>query len=284
MSRSAHSLFNGIRWMNVKNVGGTTIPAYGLMRVTGREATGEYQVQQPNTDSQAGCLVAGPWDIPASEYGQALDDFPFPVLYDTADGTPAAGEAWGPGNGSYKLRKGKTGYLIYGNPINGAVDVTKVGSGSSAATFSGCRVAGATAFPTLLFGSGANVITFDQSSTSNEQQWDTDSYHSYSTNKDRVTTPFVGKYDVGAFVRFATPSSATAKQLGLHINLYTSGGSLVGVPAKSLLWIPTNGSDMWLTCSGVIDAPSAGYYITLSVLGDSSVSIAMAAMWMTKRP
>jgi hypothetical protein len=32
-------------------------------------------------------------------------------LYDTADGTPALNEQWGPANGTYKAKKNKIGFL-----------------------------------------------------------------------------------------------------------------------------------------------------------------------------
>lgn len=125
---NARDLHSGVRWIAVKNDTAEEIPAFAVMRVSGRETTGEYKVAMPNADSQTGCLINGPVVIPVAKYGQALDDFPWAVLYDTGDGTPAVGEAWGPGNGSWKLRKGKTGYQIYGGHTDGRVEVTKVGS------------------------------------------------------------------------------------------------------------------------------------------------------------
>jgi hypothetical protein len=41
-------------------------------------------------------------------------DEPLYVAYDTSDGTPAAGESWGPVPDSYLVRKGFPGFLIVG--------------------------------------------------------------------------------------------------------------------------------------------------------------------------
>ncbi len=46
---------------------------------------------------------------------------PLEVAYDTADGTPAAGETWGPVKDSFKLRKGIPGFKIQAAGSNGLV-------------------------------------------------------------------------------------------------------------------------------------------------------------------
>ncbi len=100
-----------IRWLSCKNANVGTIPAFGLVRVTGANGDRVLTVDKPNADSQA-VLVNGPADIPAGGNGICTRDSPADVLYDTGDGTPANGDTWGAAAGSWKLRSGKTGFAI----------------------------------------------------------------------------------------------------------------------------------------------------------------------------
>lgn len=117
-------LLQSYGWIGVENDAGVEVPAYGVLRVTGHTTAGFRKVAKPNADSQSGCIVNGSTKIPVTigtrpGRGQALADPHVRALYDSADGTPAVDETWGPGNGTFKLKKGKTGFRI-----TGGVDAT----------------------------------------------------------------------------------------------------------------------------------------------------------------
>ena len=123
-----------IRWLQCRNVGGSTIPSFGLMRITGADSDGTLQVQQPNTNGQQ-VVVNGPTPIIASAYGLATNQTPIYALYETSDGTPANGETWGAGASSYKLRKNTDGFIVEGAAGSGRVlvrrDVSSGGGGTT---------------------------------------------------------------------------------------------------------------------------------------------------------
>jgi hypothetical protein len=100
-----------LRWLSCVNASSVnTIPAFGVVRETACDVAGVLTVDQPNADSQE-VLVNGPVPIPPSGKGLVTWDAPLFVIYDNGDGTPADEEGWGPGNGSYKLRKGGAGFV-----------------------------------------------------------------------------------------------------------------------------------------------------------------------------
>lgn len=102
-----------------KNTGEDTIPAYGLIRITGTTAVGNAVVlagAKPNIyGSQYMHYVNGHKAIDAGYLGKCFDDDTVRVLYDSADGTPAAGEMWGPRASTYKLKKNTGGWIIEGD-------------------------------------------------------------------------------------------------------------------------------------------------------------------------
>ena len=95
------------------------IPSHGVVRVTGVTSDGQLECDQPNEDGQDvwiasdGAFVSGGYSTVTRQATYAR--------YETSDGTPANGEQWGAGSGSFKLRKGKTGFRIVGNPVNETV-------------------------------------------------------------------------------------------------------------------------------------------------------------------
>jgi hypothetical protein len=112
------------KFCSVENVSGKNIPAFALLRVTGRPGTADYSVAAPNADHQDGLLVNHDCDIPDkidkhNGRGNATPDYPVQILYNPADGVPQAGETWGAGAGEWWLRKGHSGYVIYGVDIPG---------------------------------------------------------------------------------------------------------------------------------------------------------------------
>lgn len=122
------------RRVRVKNTAGTTAPAHAVLQVTGYSLTDEaVEVDQPDADGLAVILFNGEADIPAGGFGAATADLPAVALYAAADGTPAAGETWGSGAGSWELRKGNAGVLIWGGAADGRVVVgPAAGTGAGA--------------------------------------------------------------------------------------------------------------------------------------------------------
>ena len=103
-----------------KNTGEDTIPAYGIIRITG-QATGVGNAKilagaKPNIyGSQYLHFVNGPKDIASGKVGRCFDDDIATALYDDADGTPAAGELWGPRASTYALKKNTGGWMVLWN-------------------------------------------------------------------------------------------------------------------------------------------------------------------------
>jgi hypothetical protein len=94
----------------VFNDSGGPIPAFGLMRSKGINASGQLVVDLPDSDSATALLVNGPCVIPDQTAGQG-DTLPRCVVaYDQADGYPAAGDVWGAKAGEPRLRLGRTGF------------------------------------------------------------------------------------------------------------------------------------------------------------------------------
>ena len=109
-----------MRWLEFRNDSSEVVPAFGILRITGsithRRQT-VLKVEQSNTHgSQFLHAVNGPQEVSASRYGLCTLDFPAVARYDDGDGTPAFGEAWGPRNGGWKLRKSTSGFQVVGNP------------------------------------------------------------------------------------------------------------------------------------------------------------------------
>ncbi len=102
----------GIRVLEVFNATANDLPGFALLRITGEDADGALTVGVPNADSQTGLLVNFPSVLPAGGYGQAHQDFPASVLFESGEGTPVVGQEWGAKAGDCKLHPGKKGYLI----------------------------------------------------------------------------------------------------------------------------------------------------------------------------
>jgi hypothetical protein len=113
----------------VKNTSGSTIPPFGIMRITGATKYGEdefYNVAQPSGSGSEKYLLNGPQEIVSGGEGSATDDYPAVARYDGTGGTPIPTELWGP-FGSFSLSVNGTGFLIVGTPENGLVRVAEAG-------------------------------------------------------------------------------------------------------------------------------------------------------------
>lgn len=106
----------------VRNDSLQTIPAFGVMRITGMVTVEDeevFTVAQSNATFQRRVLVNGENEIThtsgTATYGAGrFCDLQTPVLYDTADGTPAYDQWWGPYPSSWKLRRHCYGFQITG--------------------------------------------------------------------------------------------------------------------------------------------------------------------------
>lgn len=114
-----------------KNESGETIPAYGVMRITG-VSTGQsvpvITVAKPSSTFQRLYLVNGPLQVSGDSsrsdlrgFGTWAEGAAF-VLYDDAS-TPAYGDEWGPQNGSWEIKKNRYGFFVIGGATGGESDI-----------------------------------------------------------------------------------------------------------------------------------------------------------------
>lgn len=127
------SALNSQRWP-VRNASGEEIPPFACMKIVGtREfASGEigFYVQKPDAfGAQYSHIFNGPRSIratgtPDQLTGEGTIGFAVAALYDSADGTPAFGESWGPRSGTWKLKKNTGGFRVVDGYVTGRVDTT----------------------------------------------------------------------------------------------------------------------------------------------------------------
>ena len=106
----------GIQWIKFRNDAGSTAPAGGILRVTGYNNDAEepfLTIDQPNTfGAQYNHAINDDFDVASGEYGYCCLGQIVPALYDSADGTPAFGELWGPRASTWKLKKNTGGFRV----------------------------------------------------------------------------------------------------------------------------------------------------------------------------
>lgn len=100
------------RWQEFKNNSGLSVPAFGVLKVTD-STLAVLQATRPNGDGEVFALN-GDMETGAAESGWCTQDWPAYALYDSADGTPANGDVWGPGTNTFKLKKGNPGFVVVG--------------------------------------------------------------------------------------------------------------------------------------------------------------------------
>jgi len=115
------SALNSQRWP-VRNDSGEEIPPFACMRITGTiaMASGEigFLVNKPNAfGAQYSHIFNGPIPIKASGTstqinGEGTIGLAVAALYDSADGTPAFGQSWGPRDSTWKLKKNTGGFRV----------------------------------------------------------------------------------------------------------------------------------------------------------------------------
>lgn len=96
------------------NDSGEEIPAYGVMKITGKESVGTpgtashrwfYRVDKPDNAFVRNFLVNGSRAVPTGKHGYAQTGPHVRALFDDADGTPTAGDGYGPKPGQWSLAK-----------------------------------------------------------------------------------------------------------------------------------------------------------------------------------
>jgi hypothetical protein len=109
----------GSSGIGVYNTSGETVPAFGVMRIVSATTLGTevvYEIGKQATEFQRFMLVNGEETIADNAYGTGYFlDLAGRVLYDSADGTPALGQVWGPYPSSWKLRRHMYGFRILGD-------------------------------------------------------------------------------------------------------------------------------------------------------------------------
>lgn len=116
--------------MRFKNDSGSDMPAFSIVNLTGVEvgADGVITLIADQCDSAANFLLATTgWEkVVAGKKGRCTPiGHVFVAKYDTADGTPANEENWGPDNGTLKLKKnfGGGNYAVIGSHAGDEVAV-----------------------------------------------------------------------------------------------------------------------------------------------------------------
>jgi hypothetical protein len=120
-----------VRWLPVKNAAGEDVPSYGVMKVTGKDATtGAATVTKPDADNidAARLFVNGPGVIPAGKFGVGTRDFP--ILAAVGSGG-ANGDVQGTAAASWDLTAGKTGFVLLTDEADGTAVVVGQGGGTA---------------------------------------------------------------------------------------------------------------------------------------------------------
>jgi len=124
-----------IRW---KNTDSTTCPPYGIIEIIGAGTDGDgdfYIGRRPSRSSDTSITrstrrskvfyVNGPTEVETFDtdnFGVLEIGSPFRAAYNTSDGTPTAGDTWGPEYDSWLLQKEQSGFVALGGDIDDAED------------------------------------------------------------------------------------------------------------------------------------------------------------------
>lgn len=104
-----------IHWHPFRNVGSETIPAFGVMRITGveeRHGVAVYTVDKPSTTFQRLYLINGPKQVAAEGYGSGTFDVTYALCSSSA--SPAYGESWGAKHSEWLLFQHRPGFFMLG--------------------------------------------------------------------------------------------------------------------------------------------------------------------------
>lgn len=131
--QDTRSPFQQLRLIEIYNGGGSTIPAFGAVEVTGvttPESGSELTpsagrvvmtVGRPSCDSSPRIMFNLMNELPVGKYGVGTSEFPCWALSDTTD----AGDRVGSVDNSYELGKGKSGFMVAGGSFGGATRIIR---------------------------------------------------------------------------------------------------------------------------------------------------------------
>ncbi len=117
--------------MEAVNASSHTVPAYGVVEITGSEASGDAQrltVTRPQSDGATQVAVNGPLEIPPGNEGVVTLESPVFALYSGID-TPVNGQRWGAAADSFSLAKDLNGFIVTGGETAGRVQVIRAPAG-----------------------------------------------------------------------------------------------------------------------------------------------------------
>lgn len=121
----------GLDWLPVRNTTSETIPSFGVMKLVGSlDSDGNIDVGKPDADNSLRVMVNGETMIRPGEKGKGHFGTRGIFGYDQSDGTPNVSDNWGVASGSWVLRKGKKGWVLFGGG-SGVGNGVKVGGESS---------------------------------------------------------------------------------------------------------------------------------------------------------
>lgn len=104
--------------IGVKNGEATDCPPFGIMLTNGSIAKDSWFVDIGKRPDVYGCqynfLIATQDGVKAGKFGGAQSGIGnrYVVAYDSSDGTPAAGENWGPRSGTFLAKKNTGGFVV----------------------------------------------------------------------------------------------------------------------------------------------------------------------------
>jgi hypothetical protein len=128
---------NLTKWLPVENTTTDIIPSFAVAKVTD-VVDGIAQIEQCDTDDDPGVIVLAGAVVPSSDStgrSEGTYDPQVIVAYEESDGVPQPGEIWGPANGSWKLRSGRTGFQILGGAGGGVVNAVRISGAATPAVY-----------------------------------------------------------------------------------------------------------------------------------------------------
>jgi hypothetical protein len=109
--------FDDLDWLPVKNDGEQTIPAFGIMRITGMttiQGRPTYLVERPTEDLQPVYLINSPCQIKADGYGRGTFG-PYFALTDPSGSSGGYGTSWGAVKDQFYLKPFRPGFMGFGS-------------------------------------------------------------------------------------------------------------------------------------------------------------------------
>jgi hypothetical protein len=143
---------------------------------------------------------------------------------------------------------------------DGTYTVASSGGGGGG-TLDGCKVRKSATLTGQNTTAGA-FITWDS------EDWDTNSYHSTSSNTERLTAPSAGYH----FFNAALVLSSFTGTVSINVQQFDSSNTLIGIQSGQVA--ASTGSSTRVTCSGTVHMASGDYLkFSMTALTDTSVDI-----------